>query len=56
MEQNNYHTKSFYYLHGYIISILFKFQLADAEETAQGFFDEIKILKLRIEVSFHASR
>jgi hypothetical protein len=56
MEQNNYHTKSFYYLHCFIILILFKFQLADAEETAQGFYAEIQLLKMKIEVSFHASR
>jgi hypothetical protein len=58
MEQNNYHTKSFSYLHCFIflILILFKFQLADAEQTAQEFYEEIGQLKLKIEVSFHASR
>jgi hypothetical protein len=35
---------------------LFKFQLAEAEETAQEFFNTIGELKLKIEVSFHASR
>jgi hypothetical protein len=32
---------------------LFKFQLADAEETAQGFYEEIKFLKLKIEGLIH---
>jgi hypothetical protein len=35
---------------------LFKFQLAEAEETAQEFYNRIGELKMKMEVSFHASR
>ena len=33
-----------------------KRELADAEETAQEFYNQMKFLKLKIEVSFQASR